>query len=74
MGGCISDERNHVIKGEELETGTLSLREREEIHLIGAKGRRLGKGREGKFFHINHVVNLQSQGRRDFKCSVSSSL
>lgn len=30
--------------------GTLSLREREEIHLTGAKGRRLGKGREGKFF------------------------
>lgn len=50
---CLSDERNCLIKGEELEMGASSLKER-EIILTGVKKRRLGKGREEKFSNQSH--------------------
>lgn len=59
IGGCLSDERNCVVKGKELEMDTSRLKEREKIILAGIKGRRLGKGRE-EIFQINHIANLKS--------------
>lgn len=42
-----------MIKSEELEMGTSSLKEREVI-LTGVKGRRLEKGREENFSNQSH--------------------
>lgn len=49
-GRCILNARNQVIKGEELEMGTSSLREGEEINKSDRSEGEIRKGKKGIFF------------------------
>lgn len=53
--GYLSDERNCVIKGKQLEMDTSSLKEREREDPSGrSKGEKIRKGKRGDFSNQSH--------------------